>query len=430
MQEISSRSGSTFPVRVPLELYGSFRQLRNRAIPITLPHKTSTYLLSSATKVTRVPTAGEELHLAAERLLHRIMARQTETPCSHATVWSCANGASSPEMLLSCANSMHQTSREELSYATLPQPLLEQSQRLYGEALPPLPLEFSDQDHQTILMLPADIQGGNTGFVCCYHRDKAIYSDTDLEMLLVLADTVVHTLHVLQHCNDLQRTARLDEQQRIARNLHDTILQDVTSAVLQLENARLSLSESESGSDVSSTELGEVHRHVLLASGLTRRMMDRLRKTMWSLHDASSQELPPESKRKSLTQRAIATVREVLAALPEETRVYFSVLGEETSLPDSMPNELLYLLREALNNVVKHAKATRVDVSITFDNSVVRLFVTDDGCGFNKKTIDRKGHPRGFGMIGMRERVDALNGKIMVTSSPGKGTKIRIDVSY
>jgi signal transduction histidine kinase len=82
------------------------------------------------------------------------------------------------------------------------------------------------------------------------------------------------------------------------------------------------------------------------------------------------------------------------------------------------------IVQEALNNATKHGAARRAHVEVVEDDATVRVTVRDDGRGF-----DPLAHTDGFGLLGMRERVELLNGRLRVTSSPGHGTTINATLS-
>ena len=129
----------------------------------------------------------------------------------------------------------------------------------------------------------------------------------------------------------------------------------------------------------------------------------------------------------------------LVEALREETdkvagdgdiQTSFTVSGEERVLPPGVEGSILRICQEALGNILKHAGATQVDVSITFDDSRVRLAVRDNGVGFDPDIptrMDKDGG--GFGLITMRERARLLGGDVSVQSGPGLGTLVEATLS-
>jgi signal transduction histidine kinase len=101
----------------------------------------------------------------------------------------------------------------------------------------------------------------------------------------------------------------------------------------------------------------------------------------------------------------------------------FSVKGNPRRLPADFEEHLLRIGQEALTNSLRHAQATRFDVRVEFTADRVELELSDDGCGF---CIQER--QEGFGLVGMRERIDFLRGRLNLESSPGAGTRILISV--
>ena len=98
-------------------------------------------------------------------------------------------------------------------------------------------------------------------------------------------------------------------------------------------------------------------------------------------------------------------------------------------LPPSLEIALFRVIQEAFNNIVKHAHASNADVSVHFKKDSITVRIKDDGIGFDvQEAISSKDRPRGLGLLGMRERVELINGSLVIKSSPGHGTEITIEV--
>jgi len=94
-------------------------------------------------------------------------------------------------------------------------------------------------------------------------------------------------------------------------------------------------------------------------------------------------------------------------------------------VPLAVQEELYQIAREALNNVLKHARALRVRVHVRFKEAVTCLEISDDGVGFDLARVHERG---GLGLPGMKERVQKIGADLQVESAPGKGTKVRVTV--
>ena len=107
----------------------------------------------------------------------------------------------------------------------------------------------------------------------------------------------------------------------------------------------------------------------------------------------------------------------------------FQAIGFEEKLPPQIETAFYRIVQEALNNISKHAEANQVEISLEQRDSMIYASIIDNGKGFD---LDKVLHPdspeRGFGIIGMQERISLLGGKIDIESRPGFGTRIHIEV--
>ncbi len=106
----------------------------------------------------------------------------------------------------------------------------------------------------------------------------------------------------------------------------------------------------------------------------------------------------------------------------------FEIVGIQDRLPDEMEIAFYRIVQEALNNVLRHAQARRVDVIIEQRDDNIVLIVEDDGAGFNPQAVLQKGER--LGLFGMRERAEMLGGKLIIESAAGKGTTLVVEVPY
>ena len=213
-----------------------------------------------------------------------------------------------------------------------------------------------------------------------------------------------HLLHV--HEMRARFSAVLAERARIARDLHDTLAQGVVgiSAQLQAVKARLRDDPETAG------------RHLAQAVEMVRFTLVEVRRSVWDLR---SQALEGSDLPKSLSDLA--------GRLSASTPITVRVVGTPRAIPPEVESQLLHVAQEALSNAVRHARATRIHLDVSFDGPRVRLRVKDDGQGFEveKPFSLADGH---FGLVGMRERVERLSGELRVESAPGQGTEVVVVV--
>jgi signal transduction histidine kinase len=126
------------------------------------------------------------------------------------------------------------------------------------------------------------------------------------------------------------------------------------------------------------------------------------------------------------TEGLVSVLRARLAAVEDRAGLKTEVQVEgERRLPIGIEEELYRIAQEGLNNVVKHAAAKQVRIQLQYDQDSVWLEMVDDGLGFDTETADQSG---GFGLQGIKERVQRLGGGLEIESAPRKGTRLSVRV--
>jgi signal transduction histidine kinase len=201
---------------------------------------------------------------------------------------------------------------------------------------------------------------------------------------------------------------RLAERQRLARDIHDTLAQGFVSIVLQLQAAEADLP----------ADATEARGHLERARRTARENLAEVRRLVWDLR--------PEALSAAPLGEALGRLAGRVA---EETGLDATATVTGTPRPLSADTEvtLLRVTQEALANVARHANAGRVAVTLSYMDGEAALDVRDDGTGF-APTADGRGPNGGLGLRGMRERVEALGGRLAVESAPGRGTTIAVTV--
>ncbi len=110
-------------------------------------------------------------------------------------------------------------------------------------------------------------------------------------------------------------------------------------------------------------------------------------------------------------------------------KVSFKITGKVRRLPPPLETALFRVIQEAFNNIARHAHANNVGVSVRLNKESIIVHIKDDGIGFDvQEAISSKDKLRGLGLLSMRERVELMNGALVIKSSPGHGTEITIEV--
>jgi signal transduction histidine kinase len=195
----------------------------------------------------------------------------------------------------------------------------------------------------------------------------------------------------------------LDERQRIAREIHDTIAHDLTGIVTQLEAATQARVNTDDWS-----------HHVASALQLARAGLTEARRSVQAYRPAALEGTPLSSALADEV-RKWSTLNGVSAEV--------KTTGEEVPLHEEVEVALLRTAQEALANIAKHARAKKAVVTLSYIGDVVTLDVRDDGVGF-RLDEPRNENGTGFGLTTMRQRVNRVAGTLEIESEPGGGTAI------
>jgi PAS domain S-box-containing protein len=214
--------------------------------------------------------------------------------------------------------------------------------------------------------------------------------------------TVAITLDITERkrLEESLREIREAERRRIARDLHDVVLQDLAGALQGLQATRI-----ESGGSGS-----ELEQEI----AALRRAVGSLRNAIYDLRLEKDQPLV----------RAVESLVELNRQLTPEREIRLSVHEDfPPELPGASDVELLRVLQEALVNARRHSDARRVEVTLGVETREARVEVADDGLGFDPAVVRE-----GVGLAGMRERAAALGVRLELESAPGEGTRVRARV--
>ena len=253
------------------------------------------------------------------------------------------------------------------------------------------------------LGVPILVSGKVTGVISIRHGDRPPYRREEIELMQALAHQVMLALRLTQLGEQSRRAAILEERNRMARDIHDTLAQGFTGVIMQLEAAEKAIEHHRSK---------QADEHLRRASGLARESLSEARR---SVHALRPQALIEENFWDAL--------KDMIKSMTVGTPLHpsFKIQGEVAQVPPVWQENLLHIGQEALANTVKYAHAHKFGTRLRSDPKELRLEFSDDGDGFNAQ--DRGD---GRGLAGMRERVEQMGGELKITSSCGKGTKITV----
>jgi len=202
--------------------------------------------------------------------------------------------------------------------------------------------------------------------------------------------------------------AVLSERNRLAREMHDTLIQGCASVSALLEaHSSLAQNKAEGNGDL-----------LDCARTQLRSTIEEARQAVWGLRSMSE-----STTDITLLLRKMAEQFSHEFSVPVE----FKVSGTSFPLDQSVVHEALMVAREALYNSIRHAQPKRIDLAVAFEENVCRIRVRDDGSGFDPATLSSLPENH-YGLIGIRERVERIGGKFTLHSEVGRGTDLSIEV--
>jgi signal transduction histidine kinase len=204
----------------------------------------------------------------------------------------------------------------------------------------------------------------------------------------------------------LRSSAVLEERNRIARELHDTLEQELAGITMQLDLAV----------DCFQQAPGVAQHALETARDMSRHSMVEARRSVWDLRCQLLENGDLVS--------ALAQIVEPLVPR-EQTKFDFKIQGDPVRLPGPVEMNLLRIGQEAVANAVKHGRARHVSIELRYAPASVCLTVSDDGEGFVAAQASPAGH---FGLLDMRERAQSMGSHLRVESEPGRGARIAVEV--
>ncbi|MBE2224448.1 MAG: GAF domain-containing protein, partial [Anaerolineae bacterium] len=243
------------------------------------------------------------------------------------------------------------------------------------------------------------------GILSVIHNGGKQFSTEDLALLGSVADQMGVAIENGRLHQQDQEMAVLQERERLARELHDSITQSLYSLTLFAEASR----------ELSKSGNGEKLQAVLEDIGTTAQQA--LKEMRLMLYELRSGALGEEGLANALRYR--------LEAVEGRSGIDANLEAQLTiDVPPELRRTLYLIAQEALNNTLKHAKATEVFVTLDTQGSNLIMTIEDNGRGFTDRTMGAGG----MGLKTMRDRIEAVGGNILISSLPGVGTKIELSI--
>ena len=259
---------------------------------------------------------------------------------------------------------------------------------------------------KALLTVPMIVGSEQVGWICIRsNRIDTNKMTTQIRVAEVLAGQAALAIQMARLSETARQAAVLEERNRIARDIHDTLAQGLTGVIVNLEASSRALKKYDS-------ELATVHLDH--AREMAQAGLEEARNSVRVLRP----NIPRHSCLASQLQHLVRMIDETAAI-----EVRFSLIGEKRLIPEAMRTEIFRIAQESMTNVLKHAKAELVLVELAFEEDRLVLGVVDDGSGFPTTS-----EHEGFGLLGMHERADRIGATLSIYSAPGKGTRIVLSV--
>jgi PAS domain S-box-containing protein len=257
------------------------------------------------------------------------------------------------------------------------------------------------------LCVPLFVTGIVTGLISIRFKQRRTFRREEIELARALSHQAMLAIQLMRLSQQSRQAAVIAERNRMARDIHDTLAQGFTGVIMQLEAAKGATKQG---------NLAEAANRIERASDLARSSLGEARRSVRALR--------PRSLRSG---KLFLALDDLLKRMAEGTNLNaeFQAEGDEQSIPSDYEEGLLRITQEALTNAVKHANARNFKATLSIGTDRIQLRLVDDGCGFDPQ----KEHD-GFGLIGMKERVDRMGGEFIIRTKQSVGTEILVVLKH
>jgi signal transduction histidine kinase/HAMP domain-containing protein len=255
---------------------------------------------------------------------------------------------------------------------------------------------------RSAMVVPIRGESGLYGRFAVAYQKTHRFSVDEQRLMLALADRAALAIENAQHHARAQQVASLEERQRLARDLHDSVSQALYGIALGARTARTLL-------DRDASSVAEPLEYVL---SLADAGLAEMRALIF--------ELRPESLE---TEGLVAAIEKQIAATRSRYGIRVNAtMDDEPDAPPALKEAFYRIAQEAIHNTVKHAQANHIDVTLECPDGELRIVLRDDGRGFDPEAS----FPGHIGLSSMRERAAKARAHISIESAPGVGTRIEV----
>ena len=257
---------------------------------------------------------------------------------------------------------------------------------------------------RAVLIVPLIVNQQAQGCLALFSLEPRDFYEEDIGLATTFGDHIALALENARLREAAGRMAVLEERERLSRELHDSVTQSLYSLTLFAETGRRY---------ASAGDLEQARDHLALLGDTAQQTLKEMRLMV--------HELRPSALEKG---GLVGALRRRLDAVEERAGVMTRLLApSELALPPMLEDNLFLVAQEALNNALRHAKASAVTVRIEVEEETITLEIEDDGCGCDLEAARQSG---GIGLLAMRERAEKFGAQLEVHSEPGAGTRVML----
>jgi len=258
----------------------------------------------------------------------------------------------------------------------------------------------------SLLAVPLKMQGEVIGVLDVVNK-KYGFTPEDVRVMKLFADQAAMAIEHARLYQSAEHVAILEERQRLARELHDSVNQALYAINLYASAANRKLA---------ANDLESVHKNLDILGNTARDALAEMRLLVFELR-------PPVLKQKGL----VNAIQERLKSVEERTGLHIGLKARITGhIPVHIEEALYRIVQEALNNVTKHAQAEQVAIHLIQSGQILRLKIQDDGMGFD---VDAAGQSGGMGLKTMQERAESIQAEFSIHSTLNEGSEIVVKVN-
>lgn len=274
----------------------------------------------------------------------------------------------------------------------------------YASWFPEAAVYHRQQGHQVTWNFPFRVGQEVVGYLAMAFREKRSPNQVMTETVQSLAHQVSLALETLRLAEEASQLAIFQERNHIAREVHDTLAQDFAGILMQLQAVLCFMDANPA----------QAHTHLNRARELARTGITAARRSVWALRQDSSDYSEFLHLLTHLTEQM---------ALGTSVHTQVQIQGTPYPLPSEVGLNLLRIAQEAITNALRHADAERLELQLNYNSNCVQLSIQDNGRGFDLQIL-----MRGLGLMGMQQRADLIGAQLDISSVPGAGTTITMEM--